>query len=81
MMRCHWGKRYSGSIDPLAQEGGSFKGALQWERPVGREAVFSVPVASGLVRSGQGDIGICKLQGYDLQCRWGGFLARLSHSG
>jgi len=37
VMRCHWGKRYSGSIDPLAQEGGSFKGVLQWERPVGQD--------------------------------------------
>ena len=43
------GERYSGSIAPLAQEGGSFKGPLQWERPVGQEAVFCVPVESGLV--------------------------------
>jgi len=81
MMRCHWGKGYSGSIDPLAQEGVlskvHFSGRGLWDET---EAVFCVTVASGLVWSGQGDIGICKLQGYDLQCHWGGFLARLSHN-
>ena len=82
MMRYHWGKGYSGSIDPLAQEGVlskvRFSGRGLWDET---EAMFCVTVASGLVQSGQGDIGICKLQGYDLQCRWGGFLARLSHNG
>jgi len=53
----HWGKGYSGSVDPLAQEGVlskvHFSGRGLWDET---EAVFCVTVASGLVRSGQGDM-------------------------
>jgi len=74
--KVQWQRRSGGT------GGGSFQRRMsQRERPVGQEVVLCVTVASGLVQQGQGDVGICKLQGYDLHVIEEGFLARLSYNG